>query len=290
MRAAVAATLAAFAAATVACSAAETVDPDRFTKDIAKQIAAAAPTTQVVIDGPLTLIIKRQGSEDMQANLDRVFQFCQRNDAAACKLGIANYVDGTVSLFGKQDSPLADAITREKLRLIIRSADYCVQLTALLATGEKPDSPITQPFAEGLCAIVMFDFPKTRRSASLADLATLGLTRDAAMTAAKTQVLEALPKPTQMKFKKKAVFTFEAPDAPSLFLDTTGWQTVAAANPGLTFFAIAPDDGLFTIIPLEKDAVTEGIQRLAQEGFNAAERGISPYAYRWTNSGWQAIH
>lgn len=238
----------------------------------------------------MSLVIKHPDYDETQGGLDRVFRFCQANDQPSCEAGITNYVDAMASMFSSQGSPLAEAVTREQLRLIVRDAEYCAESAALLLARGKEAPANGEAPAEGLCSMLMLDFPKTRRSVNSSDLGKLGLTREAAITVARAQVLATLPDIRKIDFKPNAVFAVAMSDVPSLMLDTAGWKAAATRYPRLTFLITVSDDSLLSIISVEDESGLDGIKRLASEDFATAERGISPLAYKWTDSGWEAVH
>src|SRR5437660_3901415 len=70
-----------------------------FTEYVATQIRRAVEGETVEVKGPLTL-----GIGEIQANLDRIFAFCNRN-TSACASEVSNYVKGVTQVLKDRNAP-----------------------------------------------------------------------------------------------------------------------------------------------------------------------------------------
>ena len=288
IKAAAVALVALVAMASSACAAKP--DPrDAFTSEMAARFQRAYPGLSVTISEPLTLVLKRNGDE-MTTNLDRIYNFCQTNAKKPCAETKANFVAASNQTIAGMNDPALVAPRRENLRLVVREAGYCQQVAALMAAGKVPSAPVTAPFTADTCLIMMFDFPTTRRTAMLDDIATLGLTRDAAWELAKAQVLQPLPKLALNDVQENALNAVTSfPDNTSLVLDTPGWTALAAKHKGKQIIVTIPDEEMLTLMIVEPDTDLADLKKLTRESFESAQRGISPQLLRWAGDGWQIL-
>src|SRR5215510_9618274 len=135
-----------------------------FTEYVATQVRRALEGETVNVKGTLTLEIG-----EIQANLDRIFAFCNRN-ASACTNEISNYVRGVVQVVKDRTAPP----TNEAVRIVVRTKDYVANALRL------PKSPKLQPrpLAGGLVMLPAIDMPRTIRMLSEDDNQALGLSAD----------------------------------------------------------------------------------------------------------------
>ena len=74
------------------------IEPDAYTAYVAKLLADEAPELSITVEERLTLGIKVNGSDSQtQANLDRIWEFCRRNQRE-CDEAINDYVRKLVAL------------------------------------------------------------------------------------------------------------------------------------------------------------------------------------------------
>src|SRR5262245_2024002 len=77
-----------------------------FTEYVAAQVRRAIRGATIEVKGPLTLQVG-----ELQANLDRIFIFCNKN-AAGCPNEIANYVKGVAQVYHDRTAPPSKAAVR----------------------------------------------------------------------------------------------------------------------------------------------------------------------------------
>src|SRR5690349_16696903 len=85
-----------------------------FTEYVAAQLRRAIRGATVEVKGPLTL-----GLGGLQANLDRIFVFCNRN-TAGCANEVATYVKGVAQVYHDRTAPPSKAA----VRVIVRTKTY----------------------------------------------------------------------------------------------------------------------------------------------------------------------
>lgn len=276
------------AASSAACSA--NGDPQAvFTADLAARFTAAYPGVRVKIAGPLTLQVG-DDSDPLTTNLDRIYNVCRANAADICEISKSEFVTNSAQTIAAQKDPAITAPRRENLRLLIRAASYCAESDRAVQSAATPSTLVYAPFTADTCILLMFDFPTSRRSASLEDLRTLGLTRDAAWEIAQAQVLSPLPKLASLDVEENAINAFaDMSDITSLLLDKAGWAALAAKHPGKQVIVTMPDDGLLTLLIVGTKFGFDWVKTSARETFESAQRGISPLVYRWNETGWVAV-
>jgi hypothetical protein len=255
-------------------------DAQRFTEEIAARIAKGAPKAHVTIAGPLTLKIKGGPKGEDQINLDRIQAFCATNSAEDCEATKTQFVTGAV------EAATADyTITRERLRVVVRSVDYARMVQDTL--GKDGGTLVTRPVGDGLVAMLAADFPNTLSLVPARDLAPLHLSEAEAFELGRRNVLAHLPKlPTAADLKQRVImFNGEDYDASLILAD--GWGQLAHDTDGKLFMTVASDNDL--VVGVADDEQARRLRAVAAEGFRAAERGISPEVYRWSERGWIAV-
>jgi hypothetical protein len=262
---------------------------DAFTAELAGRFRSAYPALAVKVTEPLTLVL---GDEDqtLTANLDRIYQVCQSNDPQICAAAKTDFVDGIAQHVAAMKNPDLDAPRRENLRLLVRAAGACAEIDRAMQDAGSPARLIFEPLTADTCVTMMFDFPRSRRTTTPADLETLGLTREAAWSLAKAQVLSHLPKLATVELKPDTLHVFaDLPDSTSLVLDTAGWSALAAKHSGKRILVTIPDENFLTVMITGRDGIVDGLRKSAQESYDVAQRGISPAVLEWRNAGWQIV-
>src|SRR5436309_10278105 len=137
-----------------------------FTEYVATQLRGAIKGETVEVKGPLTL-----GIGGIQANLDRIFAYCNRN-ASGCANEISNYVKGVEQIVKDRTAPPS----KEAVRIVVRAKAY---LEAGLASRPK-EAPKLQPraLAGELIMLPAIDMPRTIRMLDEKDNVALGLSAD----------------------------------------------------------------------------------------------------------------
>lgn len=253
---------------------------DAFTREMAKRVEAARGRP-VTVAGPLELRGKNESGEDAQFFLDRVFNFCSRNDAEACESVKQAYVEGLA------ESGEMPPISRDRLRLVVRDAEYCRQIGAMLAKPEH--EPVMRPLTKGICAVLVADYPRTRAVVNQEALAKLKLSAAAAWLAADQRTRdENAGMLDQVALDKGAAMLSGGDYASSVLLDVEGWRKVAARTKGELLMTVAGDGFVFVV---RRDMIEDlaGFRKSVAEDYAAAERGVSPLIYRWTGDGWAVL-
>ena len=253
-------------------------DPQALTAEMAARIAKAAPQVKVKVAGPLTLKLSGGPEGETELNLDRIAAFCAENPAEDCERAKVRFIAGAVEM-----ATIDYKITRERLRVIVRPADYASTAEATL--GQQGKSIVTRPVGDGLVAMLAADFPTTVSILNTRDLAALHLGADEAFELGRKNVLEHLPKlPKAADLRREAVMFADRDYEASLLL-ADGWPQLARATSGKLFVTVAADNRI--VIGVVEDG--EQVRRLREavvEDFRAAERGISTEVYRWSEKGW----
>jgi hypothetical protein len=270
------------AALLIVCGPASASAPDaqRFTAEIAARIAKAAPQVHVAIAGPLTLKLEGGPEGENQLNLDRILAFCAANSAEDCEGTKSRFVAAAV------ETATGDyTVTRERLRVVVRSADYARMVQDTL--GKDGAMLVTRPVGDGLVAMLAADFPKTLSLVPLRDLAALHLSEAEAFELGRRNVLAHLPKlPTAADLKQRVIMIAgEDYDASLILAD--GWGQLAHDTDGKLFMTVASDNEL--VVGVADEEQIRRLRNAVAEDFRTAERGVSPEVYRWSEGGWVAV-
>jgi hypothetical protein len=119
-------------------------DAAGYTEYVAGQLRAELADAAITVKSPLTIAIG-----GFQANLDRIYTFCQQN-ADGCAKEIDTYIKGAAQAYRDQNAPP----TREAIRLVVRTTQYVQQTQTSLG----PDAaPLPQPFVAGLVLLPVLD-------------------------------------------------------------------------------------------------------------------------------------
>jgi hypothetical protein len=255
--------------------------PQQFTAEIADRIAKAAPALKVSIEGPLTLKLIGGANGEAQTNLDRIAAFCATASPDGCEASKARFVRGTVDMATNKYAP-----TRANLRVVVRSAEYGAAMQQVM---DKSDRKLfVRPIGDGLVAMLAADFPDTTMMVSDADLEPLGLTGDEAFALGRSNVLATLPPlPGTAEIEGKVIAIADH-DYDSSLLLADGWRQLAEQTGGKLFVTVA-NATLIVIGTAEDDDAVHRLRPAVEADFRAAERGISPEVYRWTEAGWRAV-
>jgi hypothetical protein len=259
-----------------ACAAAPP-DETAFTREMAKKVKAAVPSAKLKIAGPLTIEVESR--EGGQISLDRVYEFCRTNPAQDCSGAKARFVTGIAETL-----TATYTVTRDRLRLVVRGADYCRGLA--IEYADKPERlPLHKPLAKGLCQVVMAQFESTARLIGAADLEALALDAEATFALARMQVLATLPMLAEQTIPTGALVAIDGFDhIPSLMLDRDAWSALKARL-GEQMVVAVPADTLL-LIGTAEGATLEAMRRGTAENYASAERGISREVYRWSRGRW----
>jgi hypothetical protein len=269
---------AAMAVMAPACAAPIPADEAGFTAFVATQLQQQALGGEAVkVAGPLTLTI---GS--LQANLDRIFRFCQAN-AADCQDEIDRYARGVAQVIQSRNAPPA----REAVRLVVRPGAYVRQYDA--ASGKKIK---TWPLAGDFVVMPVLDTPRAMRTLTEADFKQLDMDADHVYQLGLANLKTTLaPLMTQARVAKAGQIgsvTGDAYDSSRLALHES-WAPLADAQGGVLIVAAPAKDAVFYIgedTPQAIDALRSLVNRVMQQVPNP----LAPTLLRWTKTGWEPVH
>jgi uncharacterized protein YtpQ (UPF0354 family) len=254
-------------------------DQAGFTDFVAGRLRAEIGDSSVVTLGPLTL--KLGG---LQANLGRIYAFCN-NNAARCSVEVENYVKGTAETYKAQNAP----ISREAIRVVVRTTQYVQQTQGSF----PPDTPalLSKSFVDGLVLLPVLDSPRTLRLLNIKDLQTLGLTEEEIQQLGLANLRSSL-KPL-MEVAKVAVTgsigqligdSFN-PSRLALF-DT--WAPLAEAQGG-KLIVVAPASDAVLYVGDDSPIALDALRSLAHKVMSKAPHPLSEVLLRWKPTGWEVV-
>lgn len=267
-----------------ACSPASAQESeDDFTKRMAERFQAALPDKKIEIGEPLQLRLAGE-AEPTEINVGRIFNYCRWTTADECEASVASFVTKIADSFRNMDPPLTSA----QLRVAVRHSDYCNYIEGDSRFREKSKSgPLWRPYAAGVCTLILADFPQSARSVTAEELEKIGLDPEAAWALAERQTLANLPSPKTLDGLDDAMSMIEGFDyAPSIMLNMAGWRE--AAGSGEILLAV-PASTHAVVVKRSNIRDLAAFKRTVREDFDTAERGISPFVYRWTKDGWKVV-
>lgn len=252
-----------------------------FVQQMLERYRRSYPDSKVEQTDELSAKISLSGDEPITMNFDRIFTYCQSANAADCEDAMQSFVEGTRDLASIQE------ITQERLRLVVRGADYLAEIASGIAASGQP-APLQRPIAEGIGLLLMADFPRTSRSVNGEDLRKLGISEDEAMRLGTRQVLARLPEvPTARELESGAFLPLEAEYVESLLLKDADWERLNSETKGRMFVSV-PGANLL-LIGLESDGEIGAAMNAIRQAYSESPRPISPLAYRWRDGKWQAV-
>jgi uncharacterized protein YtpQ (UPF0354 family) len=268
-------------AAMVAVPAAAASPGADFTQDMLARIHTLAPSVALEVAGPLTLHVVDGPQAGGQINFDRVAAFCEHNDAAACEEQKQKFAAGMAASLVTTDY----TVTRERLRVVVRSEQYATEANAELGAG-KSGPLVSAPLAAGLDLVLAADFPQTTRLVKEGDLKTLGLTREQAIAFGTKQVLAALPPLPDAKALASAVIVIPGQDyGASYLLASDQWRSRAGTVTGVLWIAVPADERVVVGVARSEEELSK-LKPVVAQDYSTAPRGISPSIFRWTDRGW----
>ena len=101
----------------------------------------------------------------------------------------------------------------------------------------------------------------------------------------RSKLFALFPPPTPEEVEGKLLAAAGIDYGASMMLEPERWQALALATGGRLFVAIPSDDNvLIGTAGSGKDL--QQIQKLVADSYATAARGISPFVYRWSPTGW----
>jgi uncharacterized protein YtpQ (UPF0354 family) len=255
-----------------------------FTKDMLTRINKLAPNVMLVVTEPLSVRVLEGPQAGSQINFDRINAFCEKNDAALCEEQKDSFATAIAASFVEMDY----SVTRERLRVVVRSEEYVAKANSELVTGTSGPLVIV-PLIAGLDLVLAADFPETTRLVSEGDLKALGLTPKQAIALGTEQVLAALPPLPEAKSLASTVIMIPGQDyGASYLLATDKWQSLAKDVKGVLWVAVPADDKVVVGVARNENELSK-LKPVVAEDYATAARGISPLIFRWTERGWQPL-
>jgi hypothetical protein len=254
-------------------------DSSGFTEHVAQQLRMELADVAVTIKGPLSL-----GLGGMQANLDRIFDFCKR-DSVRCPHEVTNYVKAVVQVYHDQNA----APSREAVRVILRTVEYVQQVQG----SALPDASAMQPraFAPGLVVLLALDSPRTIRMLNEKDDKALGLTADEVYQLGLKNTRGSLRPLMQVaKAAKRAEIGQLVGDSyePSRLVLHDDWTPLAAAQNGTLIVAAPATDAVF-YIGEDTPVAIDALRTLARNVFRRAPNRLTETLLRWNEGGWEVV-
>jgi hypothetical protein len=256
-----------------------------FTAWMAKRIQAQLPDTRVEVDSPLTLKLRQaDGEEILQANLDRIFDFCTRAPAH-CEDAASQYTSGIAEhLAGRED-----ALEAPMVRVAIRPREYLES-----AQKQMPaDAPriLARPLTGELMEVAVVDFPTSIRLFTAADAKALKLTEKAVFELGRNNLRATLkplgeyPQPTA-----DASFRYlgDSPYESSRLALHSEWKAIARMLGGELIVAAPSADLLFYGRGGSPTAVG-ALRTMARKAAGESERPLSTSVFKWTEKGWKEV-
>ena len=254
-------------------------DRDGFTQYVADRVKQEIPDAPVAVKSPLTLTIG-----DLQANLDRIYGYCQRNEEG-CSREISQYVKGAVEVYKEANTPP----TKDALRVVVRSSQYLKQAQNSMAPGAP--SLYFKPVAGDLVAIPAIDSPRTIRMFSEKAGKALGLTADEAYQEGLSNVSRTL-KPVldvaKVAGHNQIGNIVGEPFNTSRLALHESWKPLVDAQQGKLIVA-APATDLVLYIGEDSPTAIDALRTLVQRVMSRAPNRLSNTLLRWTPAGWEVI-
>lgn len=250
-----------------------------FTEYVAAQLRRAIHGTTVKVKGPLTLELG-----ELQANLDRIFVFCNRN-TAGCANEIANYVKGVAEVYRDRTAPPSKAA----VRIVVRTKTY---LAATQATMPKDGAKLQpRPLAGDLVMLPALDMPRTIKMLDEKDNAALGLSADEVFKLGFDNLRK------QLKPLMSVAKVAQADQIGELSGDTyhssrlalfESWSPLAKVHGGKLIVAVpAPDTVLY--VGDDSPKAVEALRLLVKTAAARAPAPLSSELLRWTPQRWEVV-
>jgi uncharacterized protein YtpQ (UPF0354 family) len=250
-----------------------------FTEYVAAQLRRAIRGATVEVKGPLTL-----GLGGIQANLDRIFIFCNRN-TAGCANEIANYVKGVAEVYRDRTAPPSKAA----VRIIVRTKTY---LAATQATMPKDGAKLqSRPIVGDFVMLPALDMPRTIKMLDEKDNAALGLSADDVFTLGFDNLRKQL-KPLMSIAKVTGAgqigeLSGDTYHSSRLALFET-WSPLAKVHGGKLVVAVPATDMVLYVGDDSPKAV-EALRLLAKNATTRAPAPLSSELLRWTPQRWELV-
>ena len=250
-----------------------------FTEYVATQLRRAIRGATVEVKSPLTLELA-----GLQANLDRIFAFCNRN-TAGCASEVANYVKGVAQVYQDRSAPPS----KTAVRVVVRTKAY---LAATEATMPKEGPKLQpRPLAGDLVMLPALDEPRMIRMLDERDNAALGLSADEVfklgldnlrkqlkplMSVAKVAQADQIGQLSGDAYHSSRLALFES------------WSPLAKVHGGKLIVAVPATDMVLYVGDDSPKAI-DALRTLAKTAAARAPAPLSSELLRWTPQRWEAV-
>src|SRR5712691_1646154 len=250
-----------------------------FTEYVATQLRRAIRGATVEVKGPLTLELA-----GLEANLDRIFAFCNRN-TAGCASEVANYVKAVTQVYQNRTAPPS----KTAVRVVVRTKAY---LAAAEATMPKEGPKLQpRPLAGDLVMLPALDEPRTIRMLDERDNAALGLSADEVFKLGFDNLRK------QLKPLMSVAKVAQADQIGQLSGDTyhssrlalfESWSPLAKVHGGKLIVA-APATDMVLYVGDDSPKAIDALRTLAKTAAARAPAPLSSELLRWTPQRWEAV-
>lgn len=261
-------------------------DPEGFTNYVAGAFKAALPDYQVNVAGRLTVGITRSGAKDgMQANLDRMFDFCAR-DARNCPQMLRQFIVQFAGAVKNANAPIDAAM----LRLVVRPKAYIDGLHKQLGEARAAEMAV-ENLPGGLTAVCYLDFPTAARPAMAADFAKLGLTKEDALGKARENLAKVLGSLADgvKDLSGRSIGTLSGNYyESSWFALHEAWSEVSDRFGGELIVAVPAADIVLYARRTDRASV-DALRSLAAGTARRSDRPISNAVFHWSKENWEPV-
>jgi uncharacterized protein YtpQ (UPF0354 family) len=251
-----------------------------FTSYVAGLLQKEVGTENVTVKAPLTLSLG-----ELQANLDRIFSFCQRN-IDGCETEVAQYVKAAAQVHKERSSPP----NKELVRVVVRSRQYIESAQSGIPAEMSPQIQ-PRPFIGDLLALPVIDSPRTIKMLSIADNDKLKLSAQEAYELGLANLgRELKPIADVAKPAGKGQIGQLTGDSyhPSRLLLIESWAALAKAQGGVLIVA-APTTDAVLYIGEDSVAAIDALRTFVSHIQQRAPNRLSDVLLRWKASGWEVV-
>lgn len=256
-----------------------------FTKQVADRLSRELPDLRVEIASPLTLKINQlDGTDILQANLDRIFVFCAKA-AVQCDTATAQYVAGVSGVVKDRIRPVEPSM----IRLNVRPRKSLESAQQQL----PPDAPriVLRPFAGDLALTAALDFPTSMRMFTNEDAKKLGISEDKAIEIGRNNLRASLkpisdfPPPTaEQSFR----YLGDSPYESSRMVLHADWAPVAKALGGSLIVGV-PSSNLLVYGRGDSEIAIDSLRTFVRDAVRKTDRPLSTSLFHWTENGWEEM-
>lgn len=257
------------------------LDEVGFTQYVATLLRKEVGDDAVVVKSPLTL-----GLGEIQANLDRVYKYCQTSPGS-CQGELDRYVKGAAQVHRERNAPPS----KDAVRVVIRTTQYVQAAQASAANDGKPAQVQPRPFADGLVAPPVLDSSRTIRMLGASDNVKLGLSEQEVYELGLSNLRRTLkPLMDVAKVAKAGQIGQLTGDSfhPSRLLLLDTWAPLAKEQGETLIVAIPATDAVFYIgedTPAGIDALRTVVKNISARAPNR----LSDNLLRWKGTGWEVV-